>query len=325
MRFLICGLGSIGQRHYRNLKSLGYDDLIVYRTRSGANKDFVQKFTDEFHPVVFYDLDEALKQKPDAVFITNPTIFHMPLALKAAASGCNLFMEKPISHNWDGVLELCRLAENKKLVTYVGHQLRFHPLVETAKKWLEEGRIGKAVSAEAEMAERVTKWHPWEDYRQSYACRKNLGGGVLLAQVHEFDYLYWFFGPVKEVVSFYGKLGDLEMDVEDVAKVLIRFEQGVIASVSVDYLQFPARQLFHLVGTKGTLSWDYYNLRLKTYDGSADESVGLPEGFQRNDVYVAELRHFIDCVKHGKPTINDVRQGAEVLKIALLAKGEFGF
>ena len=197
--------------------------------------------------------------------------------------------------------------------------------MEAAKRWLEEGRIGKAVSAEAEMAERVTKWHPWEDYRQSYACRKNLGGGVLLAQVHEFDYLYWFFGPVKEVVSFYGKLGDLEMDVEDVAKVLIRFEQGVIASVSVDYLQFPARQLFHLVGTKGTLSWDYYNLRLKTYDGSADESVGLPEGFQRNDVYVAELRHFIDCVKHGKPTINDVRQGAEVLKIALLAKGEFGF
>lgn len=325
MRFLICGLGSIGQRHYANLRKLGYEDIIVFRTGKG-NKDFVEKFIDEWKPKIFTDLGEALKERPKATFITNPTSLHVSTAWEAAMAGCDLFIEKPLSSNLNKeVMELYLRVFSAKLVAYVGYNFRFHPLLLEIKNWIKQGLIGKVVSAHAEMCERVTGWHPWEDYRESYACRKELGGGVLLTQSHELDYLCWLFGPPKEVHGFAEKLSDLEMDADDVAKVIIKFYFGVIASVNLDYVQVPPRRKLEIIGTTGKIVCDYNAAQLNLYTNSPDavptRIISLPNGFERNDMYLDELKHFIDCVKNRKEPINDISQAFQVLKIAEAIKG----
>ena len=86
-------------------------------------------------------------------------------------------------------------------------------------------------------------WHPYEDYRALYAARADLGGGVVLSQIHEFDYLYALFGLPRRLFAIGGHLSHLEIDVEDVASTLMEFNvDGHILPVHLqqDYLQRPA-------------------------------------------------------------------------------------
>lgn len=324
MKFLICGLGSIGQRHYSNLKVLGENDVVVYRTGKGTAA-FVEKFIEEFRPTVFNDFSLALRGKPDVVLITNPTAYHVSVALEAAQSDCHLFIEKPLSHTFDGIEKLLREVEQRDLVTYVAYNLRFSSPLQDLKRHLESGEFGRVISFHAEMAERIIDWHPWEDYRTSYASRKDLGGGVILTQSHEVDYLYWLFGPVKEVVAFGGKLSDLKIDVEDVAKILFRFDSGIVGSLDIDYLKKPPKRGLEIVTTLGRINWDYFAGEIGfTPIQSKDSLIKKNYINDRNVTFLAELESFIACVRQGQNTVNRLSEGIEVLKIALSIKQSLG-
>src|SRR3990167_3231697 len=104
MKYLFCGLGSIGRRHLDNLISLGEKNIIAYRRKDLQIDDVSIKIP------IFTDINEAIVQKPDVAFITNPSAFHMQLALKLAKSGCHLFIEKPLSINLQGSEELLEIS-----------------------------------------------------------------------------------------------------------------------------------------------------------------------------------------------------------------------
>ncbi len=309
MKFLICGLGSIGQRHYRNLKSLKHDDIIVYRTGKGANGRFIQKFLDEFQPITYTDLQGALNQRPDLVIVANPTSAHMETALAAARAGCHLLIEKPVFHEPNSLErnELTRLVEEKKLVAQVGYHFRFHPLIQQAHTQLSDGKIGRAVSFHAEISDQVAHWHPWEDYRSSYSCRRDLGGGVILTLSHAIDWAYYFMGDVKKMFCFGGAMGDLDIDVEDTVKILMKFDSGAVGSIDLSYLK-PARRRIEIVGTHGFIAWD-----------DKTEAGDLPPGFDRNTMYLDEMKHCIECIQFGRKPIVDLHQGLAVNDIAINA------
>ena len=90
MKFLIAGLGSIGRRHLRNLKALGQQDIILYRTHQATLPDI--ELCD--HPT-FTDLDEALAEKPDGVIVSNPTASSQLLRQRQGSAA--LLIEKPVS------------------------------------------------------------------------------------------------------------------------------------------------------------------------------------------------------------------------------------
>ena len=128
--------------------------------------------------------------------------------------GSDLFIEKPLSHNFDGIDELSDVVERHNSIVGLGYQYRFHPGIVRAKCWLEDGRIGNPVSADFVNGEYMPSWHPWEDYRLSYGARADLGGGAIVSQIHEFDLLYWMFGLPESVFAVGGHLSSLEIDVE---------------------------------------------------------------------------------------------------------------
>ena len=322
MKFLICGLGSIGKRHLENLLKLGIDsrDLgVMRRQESNALGDkFLEKYPSI---VVFHNLAEALDKKPKAIFITNPTALHIKVALKAAKSGCHLFLEKPISHSLAGVAELIKIVKEKKLTTFVAYNFRFHPLLRQVKKWLDQGKIGRVISVQAELAEWLIDWHPWEDYKISYASRADLGGGVVLTQCHELDYLYWMFGQPEWIFATGGKIGDLRIDVEAVADSLIKFPGNITASLHLDYYKKPAKRFLEISGTKGRIFWNFFSgqAELVDFDGKTT-TVKEPANFERNQMYLDELKHFLACLKTNKKSLIDICQGKEVLEMALATK-----
>lgn len=322
MKYLICGLGSIGKRHLENLLKLGVDGRQIGVLRRRSANALGDKVLENYPEIkIYHNLDQALKQKPLAVFVTNPTALHIPAALKAAKSDCHLFIEKPLSHSLAGVDELIKIVKAKKLVAFVAYNFRFHPLLLQVKKWLDQGKIGRVISIQAELAERLVDWHPWEDYKISYASRADLGGGVVLTQCHELDYLYWLFGQPEWIFATGGKIGDLRINVEAVADSLIKFPGDITASLHLDYYKKPAKRFLEISGVKGRIFWNFFSGRaeLFDFDGKAKE-VLEPKSFERNTMYFDELKHFLNCLRANKKSLIDLKQGKAVLEMALATK-----
>jgi|SRR5688572_1799915 len=332
-KYLFCGLGSIGQRHVRNLRSLvGTDaEVLAYRAR-GQNTVLNEDMTvlpdatleSTYNIRSFSRLEDALSEQPDAVFITNPNVFHIPIALEAARAGCHLFLEKPISHSLEDVDNLVGLVESRQLVAFVAYQFRFHPGLRLLKSMIDEGRLGQLAAAHIVNGEYLPGWHPYEDYRQTHAARRSLGGGCLRIQTHELDASLWLFGMPTHVFAVGGHLSRLEVDVEDSVSMLLRCEHAgrpVPIHIHLDYLQRPAQRTIEVVGDTGKARYDYYANRVEVFD-TATGAVRHHEfaGFSRNQMFLDEMSHFLACVRGEAKPLIDLREGALSLKMSLAAE-----
>ena len=318
MRFLISGLGSIGRRHLKNLVTLGQTDIVLHRTgKSTLPDDELAGYPAES------DLNEALERwSPDAVIVSNPTALHLEVAVPAARAGCSLLLEKPISHTLDHVDELRAALDAGGGNVLVGFQFRFHPGLQHAARLLRERVIGDPISVRAHWGEYLPTWHPWEDYRESYSARRDMGGGVLLTLCHPFDYLRWLCGEVSSLFASVGNFGELELDVEDTAAVLLSLEGDVLGTVYLDYNQQPASHWLEISGTRGSIRWDNADgaVRWWTTQKREWETYSPAEGFERNTLFLEEMRHFIDVVRGDAQPRCTLQDGIRALKIVLAAK-----
>jgi len=328
MKILIAGLGSIGRRHFRNLIALGEKDIVLLRTHKATLPD------DELagYPVET-DLAAALKKhQPQAVIVSNPTALHLDIAIPAAQTGCAILLEKPISNDLSRVDELRLAAAQSGSKILVGFQFRYHPTLNKARELIAAGVIGKVLTVHAHWGEYLPNWHPWEDYRQSYAARADLGGGVIVTLTHPLDYLRYLLGEVESLWSFNGHISPLEMDVEDVAEIGLRFVSGAIGGAHLNYVQRPPVHRLEIVGTGGTLRWDNADgllTLLQTLDAfggiypqpaSAIETrYPLPDGFERNQLFAAQMRHFLDVASGKIDPVCTLNDGIRALELALAA------
>ena len=178
-------------------------------------RDDSRNVESELGLTAYEDLDEALATGVDGVFVCVPTSQHLDIAQRAADAGCHLFVEKPLSHTLDGVERLRETVASKGLVALVGCQWRYHPCIRWLRDLLDAKALGRLVRAEIDYGEYLPDWHPYEDYRTSYAARSDLGGGVVLTQIHDYDLAWWLFGPVRTVTASGGHASTLQIDVED--------------------------------------------------------------------------------------------------------------
>jgi predicted dehydrogenase len=328
MTFLLAGLGSIGRRHFRNLIALGEKDIVPLRTRKATLPDDALAG----YPIET-DLKEALeKHKPDAVIVGNPTSMHLDVAIPAAEAGCHILLEKPVSHSLDrlDILQETALKSGSRIL--VGFQFRFHPTLNKTRELIAENRLGKILSVHTHWGEYLPQWHPWEDYRQSYAARADLGGGVIVTLTHPLDYLRYLLGEVESLWSFNGHVSPLEIDVEDVAEIGLKFRSGAVGGVHVNYFQRPPVHRLEIVGTNGALRWDnadglIHLQQMPALFGSYSdqppapvlETFSPPAGFERNQLFVAQTRHFLEVVRGEAEPVCTLEDGIMALRLALSA------
>ena len=333
MKILIMGLGGIGQRHLRNLRKVGGNDLeiLAYDPRPNLPVLTDQLKVEEgaslekkYDLRIFPDIEQALVQKPQAAFVCNPTSLHVPAAVRAARAGCALFIEKPLSHNLEQVDELIDLVETHSLVAAIGYQMRFHPCLQRMHELVQEKKVGRILSVRADVGEYLPGWHTYEDYRQGYAARQDLGGGVILSQIHEFDYLYWLLGMPRRVFALGGHLSNLEVDVEDTADILMECVMNghpIPISLHQDYIQNPSKRSCEIIGDAGKILVDIRALTVQVFDGQGNSvEASSYQDFQRNQMFLDELNGFLDGMQ-GKPaSLVSLRDGAQSLRMALAAK-----
>ena len=267
-------------------------------------------------------IQECIKSKPDFAIICNETRYHLETAIKLAKNNIHLFIEKPLSDSTNNIKNLLKLINDKDLITLVGCNMRFHESLIKIKQLIINNKIGKILSVKVESGSYLPDWHPYEDYRKSYASRKDLGGGVILTCIHELDYLYWFFGYPNNIISVTRQLSNLKIDVEDYASIIIAFKNNIMAEIHLDYFQRPDFRECKIIGTKGTLYWNsddnsvsLYNVRLQKWS-----EILKIKNYDRNSMYKDELSHFLACLKNKKTTINPVPEAIKVLECAIIAR-----
>jgi predicted dehydrogenase len=272
----------------------------------------------------FHDLQDALSQKPDSALICNPSSLHIPVSLACLRAGCDIFVEKPLSDSMTGVHELAQEAADRQVIGMVGYQLRFHPCFRVLNETMKSGLLGRLLAVRSTVGEYLPNWHKYEDYRQMYASRSDLGGGVILSQIHEFDYLYSLFGIPERVFTLGGHWSDLEVDVEDTATTLMEFRwdgRALPIQLHQDYLQSPPSRQCEIIGDRGRVLMDLNQLTVTVFRRgmSTPEVHAFPE-FERNQLFLDQLKHFLDCVKSRKKPIVDLHDGIQSLRMALAAK-----
>lgn len=329
MKILMIGLGSIGQRHLRNIRRLygNSAEIIAYRVRrlKTTFSDSMQireniDLEKEYNIEVFTDLDKALEKNPDVAFICNITSEHMPCAVKAAKAGCHLFLEKPISDRFDNIEELIKIINEKKIKVFVGFQNRYNPAVLKVKECIDNKLIGNIISVHAEVGERLTTMHSYEDYKTTYMARNDMGGGVILNQmIHEIDYLRYLFGDPQNIYAVGNSKGnELDIDVDDYCDALLDFS-GIRVSLHADFYQYPSSRYILVVGSKGKIKADIINNRVELSIANETDEIGF-ENFKRNDMFIEELKRFFECIEKDAVPDIDIDDGVRALKIALAAK-----
>lgn len=313
MKILIAGLGSIGRRHLKNLIALGETDIVLFRTGKGTvNDDFVQEYPVE------HNLEKAMEEKPDAVVISNPTAMHMDVAVLAAQANATIFLEKPISHTFDSLIPFERALAASTSKVYVAYQFRFNDGLKKIKDLIQNEEMGRPISFQSRWGEYLPDWHPWEDYRLSYAASSEMGGGVVLTLSHPIDYLRWIFGEVTELFAVTGNQSNLELTCEDFADVSLKYANGVTGDIHLDYYSKPKQHDLVIQCERGTISWDYKSNIVKVEDLKSHCNNILPAvGHKRNQMYLEEIAHFIDVCKNDIEPVCTYKDGKQALNLAL--------
>ena len=319
LRVFVVGCGSIAQRHIYNLQSLGIKNIEAFDVQSSRRHETESRFGIS----TVESMEQGWLANPQISLIATPTSSHIPIALEAAKHDCHIFIEKPLGNTTEGVGNLISEVKERNLITLVGCNMRFHPGLIRIKKMLEEEIIGRVHVIRAQTGQWLPDWHPWEDYRKGYSANEELGGGVVLDQIHELDYAQWLVGSSAQQVScFIDKMSSLDINTEDIAAMLIRFSNGIIGEVHVDYIQRVHSRSCRIIGDKGTIVWDYQKgeVSWRVTGQDAWQTFTNPVGWDLNQMYLDEMRHFLTCVSQDEESVSNVLNGSEVLRLALAAK-----
>jgi predicted dehydrogenase len=281
MKGLLVGYGSIGRRHLANFHGLGVDEWAVVHTGMGTLP------LEPPCPVTTYtDVQSALRhEEPTFAVIANPTNLHVPSMLACLEAGCGVLVEKPISHTSEGLDSLDEEATEHGSRVLVGFQFRFHPALRRIRAALDSGVIGVPLHAQVVWGEYLPAWHPWEDWRASYAARLDLGGGVHHTICHPLDYLRMLFGDPTAVIASLSENHPLGLEVPEAADVFLRFGGGVAAQVHLDYWTRPTEHRVEIVCTDGTIRWDYIAGSFQIWHGAGEswEAEDFPGVDHRNE------------------------------------------
>ncbi len=307
MKILVIGCGSIGLRHIGNLKKHGVRDVLAFDADPARSAAAGVRTAGS--------LDALLKERPDAAVIALPTALHARFALRAARAGCHLFIEKPLSSDMKGLAELSRAVTSRKKVCYLGYNFRFHPTILALRAALKKGAIGAVLGGRTHFGSYLPDRHPGRDYRKGYGARRSLGGGVILdALSHHLDYLNFLLGRPSAGFCYAGRHSRLAINVEDTAEILLRFGPKTVISVHGDFVQRPYKHTIELVGERGTAVCDLFDCSLRLYNTRSRRWKTERQGKDLNTMYLAQMEHFLSCLrKRALPPVG-LRGGIEEMK-----------
>jgi predicted dehydrogenase len=290
----IIGLGYVGSIHLRHSQKLANTRLVAV---ADLSKKALSRARSAGVKKTFTNYKELLQEPDiDAVIIALPTHFHLQCATDAAEARKQIFLEKPIARNADEAKEIISASRRNSVKLMIGYPLRFKTDLQTLKKQVSNGVFGDIVVAHATYVGCGPFFHRDEGYApvpvpEWWFNKELTGGGALMdVGIHMIDLLRWYFGEITDIKSQLAHR--LNMDMEDSAICLAKFESGVRAVITAGWFAQKNRVELKLFGTV-----DHAEMRQRLQNPLATAAQVLTTGTSKYfQPHFAELQYFTQCV-----------------------------
>lgn len=301
LKVCFIGVGSIAKRHINNLRIIAQQRNInitidALRRSQSDSEGIDTIFTDAF----------CLPDNYDVIFITNPTAAHLETLKRFHYNGKHFFIEKPVVsvHQIEDAVKL-ELKEDS--IYYVACPLRYNAVIQYIEDKIDPDDV---ISVRSISSSYLPEWRPGKDYRETYSAHKDMGGGVSIDLIHEWDYLTYLFGWPQNVKCMKGKKSNLEIDSEDYAIYIAEYDNKVV-ELHLDYFGRKTIREIQLFTKTETIIGDIANNRIIFL--KSGESIQFEEN--RDDYQRNELNHFLNMI-FGEDEFDDgFHHGIKVLKL----------
>lgn len=312
-KIAFCGLGSIAKRHLKNvstyLASQG-DTCMVDLYRSSLGSPLPEELKSLVSEAFLYGDDIPADKLYDVIFVTNPTSMHYETVMRFAPHTKSFFIEKPIFDSIDINKQIFKVIESKP--TYVACPLRYNAVLQYMKENINSEDV---ICARAMSSSYLPDWRPGQDYRKTYSAHKDLGGGVSIDLIHEWDYLTWLFGMPTECHSMINKVSNLEIDSDDLA-IYIGKNGKTTFELHLDYFGRQTQRTLDLFMVDDTIHCDLIAGKVSYL--KSGKTIKLES--ERNAFQMAEIAHFFEIINNKIINDSTPEHAYQVLKIA---KGGF--
>jgi predicted dehydrogenase len=303
LRLLFIGLGSIAKKHIKSINTID-DKIEIFALRHSVNSKIIKGVKSFFN---WTDINFV----PDGILICNPTHFHEDAIKNALQFNCPLFIEKPALQNLRNAEKLIEYIENKKIITYVGLDLRFHPSVIFFKSYCEKhDMIINEVNVYC--GSYLPEWRSKKDFKKSYSSIPELGGGVHLDLIHEIDLCYWLFGLPLKINSILQSKSSLGINSIDYANYVLEYE-NFCASIILNYYRRDYKREVEIVTNEKSIKLDLRTGYVKDSEGHTL----FYEEVSFDKIYLNQMKHFLYCIQNKIDSINNFKESINVIKICL--------
>lgn len=297
------GMGSIGKRHLGNVCQLIKDQgstCTIDLYRSSMSRELPEEVTALVANQ--YLCGENFSKHYDMVFVTNPTSMHKQTIEQFRGHADAFFIEKPV---FDAVLDDVSAFDD--VTSYVACPLRYNPVLQYVKQNIDSSKV---VSVRAMSSSYLPEWRPGQDYRQTYSAHADMGGGVDIDLIHEWDYLTWIFGMPTQCLAIVGTYSNLEIDSNDTALYIAKNDK-MTYELHLDYFGRKTQRTLDIFTHDDTIRCDIVAGTVSYLK----EGRTLTFNSDRNAFQMAEIKHFFDIAEGRTENDSNVEHGLNVLKL----------
>jgi predicted dehydrogenase len=311
---VIMGAGSIGERYIHILLSIGYLNLHVYRQRMLPLRTVQEN---QFN--TFAKIDDMDFIQPKAAIICTPTFQHVAQTIFCLERKIPVMVEKPLCHNLFLLDSLRRILVNGNTSPFrVAYMLRYHPHFVKIKSLIAGGELGRLLAIKTHWGEHLPDWHPWEDFKTSYAVSKKMGGGAALTLSHDVDLCNWLSGSLVEKWSRISNVqSQLSEEVDSASDIVIRYHNGVTANCHVNFFERVPHRDYRFIFADGTVAIDLIDHSLTIFHPNGVVVSEILSDFHRNQLYTAQLLDFFSqaAVNDEKRNMQQFYESQKIIEI----------
>ncbi|MCV0430386.1 Gfo/Idh/MocA family oxidoreductase [Nitrosopumilus sp.] len=316
MKFLIVGLGSMGNRRIRNLLKLNCKDIIGFDPKL----DRITTVSKKFNIPTFLKIDDALREEPHVMIISTPPDLHKKYAELAIKNNLHFFME--VNMFSKDTLSIIKKLKNKNIIGAPSCTMQFHPVVKSLQKLIKKNSIGDILAIEHHTGQYLPSWHPWEKIDDFYVSKKETGGAREMVPV-ELVWLIHLFSNVKSVIGIQGKISSLPVDIDDFYHIFLEFKNKISCHLLIDVFSQPTFRETKIVGESGSILCDFFKNTISINNGKGWKTQKLligkyAKGYAKKipeSMYEEEIKAFINAIKGLKKYPHTLKNELNLLNI----------
>jgi predicted dehydrogenase len=308
---IVVGNGNISLIHRKNLKLL-FPKIFIITVPSNSQSI---KRSVEFADQTIFDLNDAVKEKVDMAIVASPASLHAMHAKTMLLAGIPTLIEKPVTNKLVDAQELIALQSKTGSPVSVGYCLRYLPSSIKMKELIDQKIIGNIYNVFVSVGQYLPDWRPSRDYRKTVSANKSLGGGALLELSHEIDYVQWLLGQMSVQYAQVRSSSELNLEVEELADMILVSDAGTVCYVHMDFLQKKANRVCSFIGEKGRIDWDLLNNKIQLQTKEHISCLFDVEDWDSNEMYLSLLKDFLNLVAGRENSSIDLVQATKTIQL----------